>query len=386
MYERRDGLWVAEITRGGVVTRRTATTSDLAEARLRVAMGAAAPMRVSDPTVADYLRGWVEECPRIGDKTRHGYRQLIENHLIPSLGTIRVRELRAPDVKQMLSEMRVAGSSPGTQRNTRNVLSGAMSDALEDGLIDFNPARVKVAKGVNSASQVSIGLAEAARLLEAIAHHPMADLWGLMLYTGGRLGETLGLDWADVRLLDRRLMIRRADSRVVDPEDPMRTVRGFTRPKTAAGMREVPLAEEAAMMLTDRWHRRGEPRTGLVFPSARDPLKPINPSDTHHRFVECLRSTGHPIIRQHDLRHWCATLLIGKGMPITTVSQILGHRNAAITMSIYAHVITDAAAKQVEVLRFFEGSSAAAELAEARMRSGLVMTSFRTPHKVGPIA
>jgi hypothetical protein len=54
-------------------------------------------------------------------------------------------------------------------------------------------------------------------------------------------------------------------------------------------------------------------------------------------------------------------------------------------MSIYAHVITDAAAKQVEVLRFFEGSSAAAELAEARSRSGLAMHSFRTPHKVGPI-
>ena len=384
MYERRDGLWVAEITRGGVVTRRTATTSDLAEARLRVAMGAAAPMRVSDPTVADYLRGWVEECPRIGDKTRHGYRQLIENHLIPSLGTIRVRELRAPDVKRMLSEMRTAGSSPGTQRNTRNVLSGAMSDALEDGLIDFNPARVKVAKGVNAATQVSIGLAEAAKLLKAIAYHPMADLWGLMLYTGGRLGETLGLDWADVRLVDRKLMIRRSDSRVVDPDDPMRTVRGFTRPKTVAGMREVPLADEAVILLTNRWHRMGEPRTGLVFPSARDPLKPINPSDTHHRFVECLRNHGHPAIRQHDLRHWCATLLIGKGMPITTVSQILGHRNAAITMSIYAHVITDAAAKQVEVLRFFDGSSAMAERKKAQRQRLEERQLALTPHEVGP--
>jgi len=255
-----------------------------------------------------------------------------------------------------------------------------MSDALEDGLIEFNPARVKVSKGVNAAASVSIGLREAARLLDTIKGHPMADLWGLMLYTGGRLGETLGLDWSDVRLNDHKIMIRRSDSRVQDPNDPMRTVRGFTRPKTASGMREIPLADEAIMLLSVRHYRMGYPKMGLVFPSVRNPEVPISPSDCHHRFQAVLRQAGHPIIRQHDLRHWCASLLLGKGMPVTTVSQILGHRSAAITMGIYAHVISEAAATQVQVLRFFPGSPTQPEIAKFRREHP------PTPHKVGPIS
>jgi integrase len=283
----------------------------------------------------------------------------------------------------MLAEMRAAGKAPGTQRNARNCLSGAMSDALEDGLIEFNPARVKVAAGVNAAASVSIGLYEAASLLDTLKGatsdhpegHPMYDLWALMLYTGGRLGELLGLDWADVRLSERKLIVRRQDSKVADPEDPMRLVRGFTRPKTASGMREVPLADEAVRLLTDRRSRMGEPREGLIFPSARDPKRPINPTDAHHRFQEALRFWGRPVIRQHDLRHYCASLLIGRGVPITTVSRILGHRNAAITMSIYAHVITEAAKSQVQVLRFFPEVPSAQENADRAA----------TPHEVGSI-
>jgi integrase len=378
LYQRRDGLWVAEITRAGVVTRRTAATEELAEARLRVALGSAAPMRVSDPTVADYLRSWVEACPRLSDKTRFGYRRIIELYLVPSIGAIRVRELRAPDVKRMLAEMRAARKSSGTQRNARNCLSGAMGDALEDGLIEFNPARVKVATGVNAASSVSIGLNEAASLLDALkfapTEHHMYDLWALMLYTGGRLGEVLGLDWADVRLHERKLIVRRQDSKIVDPEDATKLVRGFTRPKTTSGMREIPLAEEAVRLLEDRRARMGNPREGLIFPSVRDPLKPINPTDAHHRFQDALRFWGRPVIRQHDLRHYCASLLIGKGVPITTVSHILGHRNAAITESIYAHVITEAAKQQVEVLRFFPEVPSAQEVADRA----------HTPHEVGP--
>jgi integrase len=378
VYERRDGLWVAEITRAGVVTRRSAATSELAEARLRVALGTAAPMRVSDPSVGDYLGEWVESSTKFGSRTRYGYRQLIEQHLVPSLGTIRVRELRAPSVRQMIAEMRAAGLKPGTQRNARNCLSSAMTDAIADGLIEYNPAQVQVSKPVNSAARVSIGLREAATLLEVIRDHPMRDLWALMLYTGGRLGETLGLDWSAVRLDDRKLAIRRQDTRVQDPDDPRRLIRGFADPKTSSGIREIPLAEEAVRMLMLRHRQMGYPRTGLIFPSARDPLKPINPSDAHHRFQDALKAGGHPLIRQHDLRHWCASLLIGKGMPITTVSQILGHRNSAITMSTYAHVITEAASHQVEILRFFPESPLVPEA------TGIMRPGARTPHEVGP--
>jgi integrase len=317
-YQRKDGLWVAEITMQGRVSRRTAKTEQLAEARLHAYLdgGESHPddATAADELLGSYLPRWIEECPRLNDRTRHGYRAIIRLHILPTLGGVRIRELSPTHTKRMLAIARANGIGPSTQRNIKNTLSSAISDLIEEDVLAFNPTAVRVARGRNAAAEVSIGLAEAANLMNVIQGHPMEDLWALALYTGGRIGELLALAWEDVHLADHKILIRRADSMVVDPKDPMRLVRGITVPKTPSSIREVPLAEpEAVDLMTARWERMGRPRRGLVFPSAHDPAKPINRHDASHRFTEVLAAAGHPHITQHTMRHWAATLMTDSG-------------------------------------------------------------------------
>jgi len=77
---------------------------------------------------------------------------------------------------------------------------------------------------------------------------------------------------------------------------------------------------------------------GLVFTTERG--TPINPSNLRQRsFVPLLKRAGLPHIRFHDLRHTCATLLLGKGVHPKFVQELLGHATIAITLDTYSHVL-----------------------------------------------
>ena len=93
-------------------------------------------------------------------------------------------------------------------------------------------------------------------------------------------------------------------------------------------------AEEQAL-LGARW----KDRRGLLFMSENG--APIHMSNLRTHFKSVLKKAGLPDIGFHDLRHTCATLLLDAGVPLITVSKILGHSSPAVTAKIYAHALDD---------------------------------------------
>ena len=67
--------------------------------------------------------------------------------------------------------------------------------------------------------------------------------------------------------------------------------------------------------------------------------RPVGPPLRDHRFKPLLKRTGLPQIRFHDLRHTCATLLLGRNVNPKVVSEMLGHASIAITLDTYSHVL-----------------------------------------------
>ena len=267
VYKRADGLWVAEVTKDGERLRRTASTKDLASARLARALSGTSARIDADPTVGEQVLAWIEGRAGLRDLTRVNYRRIADNHIVPSMGQVKLRDLTVPKVRNMLADMAAQGLGPGTRRNARNVLSGACQQAVEDGLILANPAHIKV-PGANSRSVVRVSAADAVRMLDAIQDHPLRDLWALQLYCGLRVGEALGLEWQDVRNAEATLHIRRNDSRVLGDDGELK--RGFVKPKTKSGERVTPMPGEAVKLMWTRYHKMGDPKRGLVFPSVRD--------------------------------------------------------------------------------------------------------------------
>ena len=90
------------------------------------------------------------------------------------------------------------------------------------------------------------------------------------------------------------------------------------------------------MRLTGLWRDKG-----LVFPNETGSL--FNPSNLRNRSFKRIkaRAGAWEDLRFHDLRHTCATLLLGKGVNAKVVSEMLGHASITITLNTYSHVLPD---------------------------------------------
>jgi integrase len=149
-----------------------------------------------------------------------------------------------------------------------------------------------------------------------------------------RRGELLGLRWScldfERRLLRVTAALQRIDGKLT-----------LCELKTAKSRRTVMMTEGVHAALRRQQARQAALRIrhpeGLVFTSHRG--TPVNPMTLHRSFKRSLRVAGLPVsLRIHDLRHASATLLLGEGVNIKIVSEMLGHANIGITGNLYQHV------------------------------------------------
>ena len=120
-------------------------------------------------------------------------------------------------------------------------------------------------------------------------------------------------------------------------------------PKTAKGRRKIKLTARATAALRVHRRRQLEERLqkaalwrdqGLVFAFESGTL--INPTNLRKRsFASLLERAGLSKIRFHDLRHTCATLLLGRGVHAKYVQELLGHADISFTLNVYSHVLPD---------------------------------------------
>jgi integrase len=177
-------------------------------------------------------------------------------------------------------------------------------------------------------------------LLAAAAGERLEALYVLAHATGMRLGELLALKWSGVDLEEATLQVR---------STLQRTKAGYTfaDPKTARSRRAVALSATAVEALRRHRIRQAKERLqlgevwsnlDLVFTDeVGSPLDGI--SVLRYAFHPLLKRAGLPIIRFHDLRHTAATMLLGRGVNVKVVSEMLGHSHISITLSLYGHVL-----------------------------------------------
>ena len=181
---------------------------------------------------------------------------------------------------------------------------------------------------------------EISRFLEAARLSRYEVVYHLALTTGMRQGEILGLKWSDIRWQKGALNIRR---QVIKNNGEGFT---FTSPKTRSGIRMIPISETCLQMLRlhheqqnqvkafagDRWREHN-----LVFTSIIG--TPVDRSNLRKDFQSILKNSNISRIRFHDLRHTAASLMLNNGVPILSVSRMLGHSKPSVTLDIYGHLM-----------------------------------------------
>lgn len=354
-----------QTSKAGFPTRATAQ-----EALQEVVRTLAVDVGVHTITVGEYLQTWLAGKHALKPKTVALYRDLADNYLIPHLGTVRLLELRATHLDAMYASITIGKRgrplSPSTIRRVHAVLRSALNTAVKRRLIPYSPAEHIELAPENPKRPKPWGIAQSRRFLTEVATDRLGPLYELMLSTGLRRGEAIGLRWQDVDLDGGVLFIVQQITEVHG-----RGVVGS--PKTKRGTRVVPIDPRTVDALTHHRETQALERaawapvwndTDLVF--TREDGQALRPEYATRHFQALVAAMGLPAIRLHDLRHTHATLALAAGVEMKVVSERLGHSQISVTADLYTHVtrgVARAAANQIaDVLRGSDPALPAASL------------------------
>ena len=280
--------------------------------------------------------------------TRKSYHGVIENHIRPVIGAVKLSALTPVQVQKLINNIKStrnttkgAQVNPKTVKNVHGILHSALQQAVVCGYINVNPAdRVVLPKR----TKAEINVLEEQKIpafLKVISGHPFEFLYLVDLFTGMRQSELLGLQWGDIDFEAKTLTIRRQLQYLGSAHGGYQ----YSTPKNNKP-RVVMLPDIAVTALRRQRAKQSEMRlaAGPLWNNP-DNLVFTMPTGEHikHDLVyrhlkRIFAAMGVPDLRFHDLRHSYAVLSLQSGCDIKTVQENLGHHAAAFTLDTYAHV------------------------------------------------
>ena len=348
-YDKRRGCWMGYIATGrtinGARQRRSVrgTTENEARQKLReIEAELVLGKPVADGTIrlAPFLREWLSttiEPNCLSVNTAASYRGIVERHLIPSLGKIRLRDITVLDVDHLLHEKYESGLSGSTVQRIRMILVKALRHAERRDLVHRNVAALTDLRRATRRQGRSLTPDQARKLLTASETHALGITVNLGLYLGLRPGEILGLQWSDIDLVERTISIQRSLKR---ENNQLR----FGALKTNGSHRTLRMSEQLVFKL--RQHQAEQERlkgyAGELWHDhdlvvATEIGTPVDPSNSRRALNQFCENAGIGHWSPNELRHSFASLMSLAGAPMEEVADAMGHVDTRMTSQVYRH-------------------------------------------------
>ena len=314
-------------------------------------------------TLEAWLRQWLDghALSNLAAKTRDSYTHELGNYIIPSLGNIRLSELRPHHIHRYIAKalthgrrLRAGGLSHRTVQYHYRILSKSLDDAIKMGLIMFNPCKGVSPPRPSRTNIPALGPDELNKLISAIKESSFYLYYYTLLLTGLRRSELLALKWNEVDLELATIYVSHSLHRLNDGSIVIK------EPKSAHSRRPVDLPVSLAKLLRKYKANQEMERLMLVGKLGGDDFvfshpdgAPLNPNTVTHAFAKIIKRAGMPSIRLHDLRHIHATILLKAGVHPKVVQERLGHSSITTTLDIYSHTVPGlqkAAAERLDAL------------------------------------
>ncbi len=292
----------------------------------------------------EWLRDWLEHYmkPSTKDKTFTRYEQIVNQHLIPKLGDYEINELTPILVQRYISELLNSGNlktgkglAPNSVNSIIAVLQNSLGTAHILGIADkYEMDKLKRPKAKEK--QVTCFTpSEQKQIEQAAMLDKRIKMRGIVLclYSGVRIGELLALEWSDIDFNSGELSVNK---NCHDGKDKGgRLIRITDTPKTATSKRVIPLPKPILQMLKEMKKNSSSP----YVVSGGDTVLSIR---SYQRSFELLLvKLKIPHRGFHSLRHTFATRALECGMDVKTLSEILGHKSATVTLNRYAHSLME---------------------------------------------
>jgi integrase len=278
---------------------------------------------------------WLRQL-EVAPRTVDGYKQVWNTHLAKALGGLRLKEVGVQRLQVVLDSISQR-SSPYVAKQARIVLTQVFAVATRLDAIDRNPALSTKPVRLPKTEPQALSLEQVAALRKQLREFDarpgwhacdLADATDLLLATGMRTGECLGLQWVDVDLLHGTVAVT---GQLVDRAG------GLERqdyPKTPSGFRRMHIGAGVVAMLE---RRLAERQTAYVFPSSHGTLW------SPHNF----RRTWRDFRKAYDVPEWVTpktarktvATLLRDSIDIEAASLQLGHSTSAVTSAHYAEKV-----------------------------------------------
>lgn len=321
--------------------------------------GVTSDSRLRFEEYCNYVIG-LKEQRGIKHSTIVRYRELTER-LYPAIGHIKLKDLRADHLNTLYSDL----AKPGQNKRTggglsaktilehHRLISTVLDQAEKEGLVPFNVAAKATLPKVTRKAVNYFQPEQVAAIRDALDAEPpkWKMLTHLLLITGARRGEVLGLKWCAVDFAGNRVHV--CNNVLYSPD--VGIYEGT--PKTATSDRWVTLPAETMQLLRQyrAWQnaerlRLGEYYQDQGFLFAQDDGKPMHPDSVTDWLAKFSKRHGLPHINPHAFRHTMASMLYFNGVDSVPISKRLGHAQGSTTANIYAHEMEAADKKNADIL------------------------------------
>ena len=291
-------------------------------------------------TVREYLEQWFRDYAEthVRRRTQEGYRGNLDRYILPRIGHVPLDKLTPRHVQEMESELlrnggtQGRGLSPTTVLQVHRILSNALGSAVRLGIVVRNVAGAVEPPRITQYEAPTLAWDEVNSLLEQVTDPFYQTLFLLVIQTGLRRSETVGLQWRDVDPAAATLSVRRAWIKLPSGEMEL------TSPKSRQA-RVVDLPAESVEALKAHRVRQADVAGKGNFIFCHPDGSPLNPNLVTRVFKRTATKAGLENFRFHDLRHTHASLMLALGVHLKVVSERLGHSGIGITGNHYSHVL-----------------------------------------------
>lgn len=314
--------------------------------------------------------------------TKSGYLYTYDHFVRETFGMKKIADIRFSDVLQFyLYLVNEKGLAMGTLDSVHCVLHPTFQLAVRDDILRKNPSdgvmsEVTKRTGKHRGTRHALTEEQQKAFMGYVANHPVFNHWWplltVLLGTGGRIGEILGLRWEDIDFENKTISINHSLVYYKD-EETGKCAMKIHLPKTESGIRIIPMleiVEEALEMAKDEQEFEGAEQpvvdgmTGFVFlnkfgdvlnqQSVNRAIKRIL---EYYNYEEDLAATEEgrepvllPHFSAHVLRHTFATRLCRVCTNLKVIQYIMGHKSIETTMDVYAEATGDKNKEVFEIL------------------------------------
>lgn len=295
-------------------------------------------------TLDEYLDEWLATAAkaRLRERTHDDYTEKLRRHVRPIIGKLKLSDVRSLDIQGIYTRMSERGLSPRSVRYTHAILSSALKQAVRWNMLGRNPCEAVDLPRSERKEMQALSPQEVSRFLYQSNEDEFGIVFAFAIATGMRPEEYLALKWSDIdpdlrtAVVTRTLVRRKGGGWYFGEPKTSRSRRTVTFPQSVAKALRIHRSKQAETKL-----RLGTSYCSENFVFATTEGKPLNIRNlTQRHFKPILKSAGlSEHFRLYDLRHTCATLLLGANVHPKIVSERLGHASITLTLDTYSHVL-----------------------------------------------